>query len=451
MFFNKEKRQTFSLRKYKDGRTDSKLIGSTIVMLGIGALVVSSPVFASEQGTVSSNVTPLVNHVVNDKAENPSAVIATLDKSQLSSYITEISTNLTNGKYANKTDESVSLLRAGLSEAESVLGNAKTQEELKSAYTKLVTIVNAKLQNKVVEKPSVLAPTKPVEVDKKEDTTVVTETKLEGSTVDKTADEKVDKAKPENKSGSKDERNGKPMETGSGFRSATEGYTYETTEKRHENGEFATATGKSYRVLDSNSNYKLYVQGYQSENTDRPSSGNETPATGGRTDIPLSKTEAEKLRRESILWDGLIRPTGKQNNNSVNRRDDKALERYLTTLKGIGDKRYGAGGSYEFLTTEIYGYTYEQGEHYVYVKDVKKRFSLSQEAKDAGYRIDNIELSNLAPGLGYNEKTDSIEGYISSSIQNGVYDMRYDVTIRKPDDTTSKYSFANLTAGWMGW
>ena len=253
------------------------------------------------------------------------------------------------------------------------------------------------------------------------------------------------------KSGSKDELNGKEMTEGSGFRSATEGYTLETTEKRHENGEFATATGKSYEVLDNNPNYKLYVHGYQSENTDRPSVPNETPASGGRADIPLSKEEAEKLKRESILWDGRIRPTAKKNNGVINRRDDKALENYLNILKSDGAGRYGAGGAYEFLATEIYGYAYEQGKHYVYIKDVKNRFRLSKEAQDAGYRISNIDLTNLIPGTGYDEKTDTIEGYVSSQLQNGVYDMRYTVTVTKPDNTTSTYSFANLKAGWMGW
>ena len=233
--------------------------------------------------------------------------------------------------------------------------------------------------------------------------------------------------------------------------SATEGYTLETTEKRHENGEFSTATGKSYEVLDNNSNYKLYVKGYQSENTDRPSDSNETIATGGRTDIPLSKTEAEKLRRESILWDGRIRPTGKNNNNPKNSLKNKDLEKYLTILNNGGSPTYGANGAYEFLATEIYGYAYEQGRHYVYVPDVKKRFSLSQEAKDAGYRISNIDLTNLIPGTGYNEKTDSVEGYVASNLQNGVYDMRYTVTVTKPDNTIANYSFANLKAGWMGW
>ena len=294
-----------------------------------------------------------------------------LDKSQLESYISEIEANLSNGKYVNKTDESVAILRADLSGARSVLVSATTQDELKSAYNKLVTTVNSKLKNKPVEKALLQ---KPDTTDGKETVGVKAE-----NTEPKSTD----------KRGSKDERNGKEMIEGSGFRSATEGYTLETTEKRHENGEFATATGKSYEVLDNNPNYKLYVHGYQSENTDRPSVPNETPASGGRADIPLSKEEAEKLKRESILWDGRIRPTAKKNNGVINRRDDKALENYLNILKSDGAGRYGACGAYEFLATEIYGYAYEQGKHYVYIKDVKNRFRLSKEAQDAGYRISN--------------------------------------------------------------
>ena len=63
--------------------------------------------------------------------------------------------------------------------------------------------------------------------------------------------------------------------------------------------------------------------------------------------------------------------------------------------------------------------------HYVYLTDVKKRFSLSDEATAAGYKITNVALSNLIPGLAYNEATDTVEGYVASSLQNGVYDMRY--------------------------
>ena len=210
--------------------------------------------------------------------------------------------------------------------------------------------------------------------------------------------------------------------------SADEGYTSNSTELRKENGEFATATGKSYKVLDGNDQFRVYVHGYQSENTDVKSSNNGRPDIGGRTDIPLSKTEAKKLADEALLWRGKVRASGRNNNNNT----------------------WGAGGPYEYLTTEIYGYTYEQGTHYVYITDVKKRFSLSKEAEAAGYSIKKIDLSNLIPGTGYNEKTDTVEGYAASNLQNGVYDMRYILTIEKGGQT-QQIAFRDLTAGWIGW
>ena len=210
--------------------------------------------------------------------------------------------------------------------------------------------------------------------------------------------------------------------------SADEGYTSNSTELRKENGEFATATGKSYKVLDGNDKYRLYVHGYQSENTEVSSANNGRPDVGGRTDIPLSKTEAKKIADEALLWRGKVRASGRNNNNNT----------------------WGAGGPYEYLTTEIYGYTYEQGTHYVYITDVKKRFSLSQEAEAAGYSIKKIDLSNLIPGTGYNETTDTVEGYVASNLQNGVYDMRYIFTIEK-DGQTQQVTFRDLTAGWIGW
>ena len=210
--------------------------------------------------------------------------------------------------------------------------------------------------------------------------------------------------------------------------SANEGYTAASTELRKENGEFLGSTGKSYKTLDGNANYKVYVHGYQSENTDVPAANSGQAGVSGRTDIPLSKTEAQKLGREAELWKGKIRATGKAN----------------------GKTTWGAGGAYEYLATEIYGYTYEQGNHYVYLTDVKKRFSLSPEATAAGYTIAKVEASNLPPGLGYNPTTDTVEGYVASTLQNGVYDMRYIVTVEK-GGATQQVTFRDLTAGWVGW
>ena len=210
--------------------------------------------------------------------------------------------------------------------------------------------------------------------------------------------------------------------------SANEGYTYDSRELRKENGEFADATGKSYKVLGGNDKYKIYVHGYQSDNTEVLASNSGKSGTNGRTDIPLSKTEAQKLANEAELWKGKLRASGKINGNTV----------------------WGAGGPYEYLTTEIYGYTYEQGNHYVYITDAKKRFTLSDEAKAAGYTITDIQLGNLVPGTAYNEKTDTVEGYVAANIQNGVYDMRYTIKVEKDGQTETIY-FRDLTAGWIGW
>ena len=212
--------------------------------------------------------------------------------------------------------------------------------------------------------------------------------------------------------------------------SAGEGYTDKTQAKSAENGEFSTtSTGKSYTVLDGNQAYRLYVHGYQSENSEKEATPNPPAAQGGRTDLPLSSEEAKKLAKEAPMWKGMPRPTG----------------------KAIGNGTYTSGGGYEFIATEIYGYNYDQGNHYVYIKDVKKRFSLSPEATAARYSIKNIELSNLIPGLAYNKNSDSVEGYVSASIQNGVYDFRYEVTVTKPDGSTTVVPFKDLKAGWMGW
>ena len=86
------------------------------------------------------------------KPEESAKPTPTLDKSQLESYITEIEGKISAGKYANKTEESLALLNSELSSAKSVLASATSQDELKAAYNKLVTVVSSKLKNKPVEK-----------------------------------------------------------------------------------------------------------------------------------------------------------------------------------------------------------------------------------------------------------------------------------------------------------
>ena len=128
------------------------------------------------------------------------------------------------------------------------------------------------------------------------------------------------------------------------------------------------------------------------------------------------------------MWNNKLRASGQNNNTNP----------------------YGSGGAYEYLATEIYGYTYEQGNHYVYLKDVTKRFELNDAAKTAGYTIKKVTPMNLPPGLGYNANSDTVEGYIGANIQNGVYDFRYELTVAK-GDTEQKVYFRDLQAGWIGW
>ncbi|KEQ45756.1 hypothetical protein SK578_0602 [Streptococcus mitis] len=431
-----EKYIRYGIRKYSFGAA-SVAIAAGLMFLGSGA--VSATEVQGAEASVAATTAPAnqadpnkekeavkpetkvaeakpeVKAEKSKPEETPKEVVAPkLDKTQLEAYVNQVAGNIAAGKYANKTDESLALLNADLEAAKAALSSATSQDELKAAYNKLVTTVNSKLQNKPVEKketPAVDTTNGKETVGKKAENT---EKKSESNAIENT--------------GSKDERNGKELVQGSHLRSANEGYTAASKELRKENGEFLGSTGKSYKVLDGNANYKIYVHGYQSENTDVPAANSGKAGVSGRTDIPLSKTEAQKLGREAELWNGKLRVTGNVNNGTV----------------------YGSKGAYEYIATEIYGYTYEQGNHYVYLTDVKKRFSLSPEATAAGYTITKVDMSNLPPGLAYNATTDTVEGYVASTLQNGVYDMRYIVTVEK-GGATQQVTFRDLTAGWVGW
>ncbi len=445
--FRVEKYIRYGIRKYSFGAA-SVAIAAGLMFLGNGAVSASETAVngnGSDVAVVSANtednqdkvVTPVVdNKEVKEEAKPEAATpkveeskkeevqkteevtkeeaAPKLDKSQLESYVNEVAGKLASGKYANKTDESLALLNADLEAAKTALSNATSQDELKAAYNKLVTTVNSKLKNKPVEKKETLAV----------DTTNGKETV--GKKAENT--EKKSESNAIENTGSKDERNGKELVEGSNLRSANEGYTLASTELRKENGEFATATGKTYKELDSNAAYRIYVKGFQSENTEEVAKNNPQPGTGARTDLPLSKTEAQKLGREAAMWNNKLRASGQNNNTNP----------------------YGSGGAYEYLATEIYGYTYEQGNHYVYLKDVTKRFELNDAAKAAGYTIKKVTPMNLPPGLGYNANSDTVEGYIGANIQNGVYDFRYELTVAK-GDTEQKVYFRDLQAGWIGW
>ena len=162
--------ESYSIKKFKVGAA-SVVIGASI-FLGAGAVAQ-----ASEE--VSNNTTADNTTNAGAKENVPTAPVATaqpvakettkedvaaglaaklggevkaLDKTKLESYIAEIEAKLADGTYANKTEESVAVLKEALKVAKDTLENATTQDEITKAYSKLVTTANTKLKAKPVEK-----------------------------------------------------------------------------------------------------------------------------------------------------------------------------------------------------------------------------------------------------------------------------------------------------------
>ena len=137
-------------------------------------------------------------------AETAKEEAKALNTTQLANYIAEIEAKLANGSYANKTEESVAVLKTELEAAKATLASATTQKELSQAYSKLVTTANTKLKTKAVEKketPAVDTTNGQPTVGKKAENT---EKKLESNSIENT--------------GSKDSRNGKALDKNNAFR-----------------------------------------------------------------------------------------------------------------------------------------------------------------------------------------------------------------------------------------
>ena len=221
--------ESYSIKKFKVG-TASVVIGASI-FFGAGAVAQ-----ASEE--VSNNTTSDNTTNAGEKENVPTAPVATaqpvakettkedvasavaaklggetakevkaLDKTKLENYIAEIEAKLANGTYANKTEESVAVLKADLEAAKTTLANATTQDEITKAYSKLVTTANTKLKAKPV--------------DKKETPEVDTTNGKE------TVGKKAENTKPKSESnsientGSNDLRNGKALDKDNAFRAET--------------------------------------------------------------------------------------------------------------------------------------------------------------------------------------------------------------------------------------
>ena len=164
----------FSIRKLHVG-VCSVLLG-TLVMLGTAANV------SADEAVEDKKVDGVAATTEVDKAEAPVTTEAApakevtykaeaapavstevkpeLNSDKLAAYVAEIEANVANGKYSNKTDESVEILKVGLANAKNALTSATSQAELDAAYQSLATIVNDKLKEKEV-------PTKPAAAEEK--------------------------------------------------------------------------------------------------------------------------------------------------------------------------------------------------------------------------------------------------------------------------------------------
>ena len=228
--------ESYSIKKFKVGAA-SVVIGASI-FLGAGAVAQASEEVSNN--TTTNNTTnakeetskPVAQPKVENTKESVASAVAAkvgaetpkveapetevkqevpaeakLDKSTLEAYVNEVSANISAGKYANKTEASVAVLKADLESAKATLANAKTQAELNAAYNKLVTTVNSKLINKPVEKketPAVDTTQSKPTVGKKAENT---EKKSDSNSIENT--------------GSKDSRNGQALDKNNAFRAET--------------------------------------------------------------------------------------------------------------------------------------------------------------------------------------------------------------------------------------
>ena len=235
-----EKQLRFSIRKVSFGAA-SVAVAAFFMFLGNGG------VYAAEQSVPSTNGETLAPQPKDQNVQNgtyegntvatspaatvetntqPSTVenspspesapqkVETLDKKELTDLIKEIDGKFAKGTYATKTEESVNNLRTILDESRTVLSTATTQTELTAAYRKLIT-ATSKLQTKSEKK-------------KEQPLDNTTDKLSEGKKL--TSAEKTLESNSIANSGSRDERNGKALDTNNPFRTDSTPSTVTSTD-----------------------------------------------------------------------------------------------------------------------------------------------------------------------------------------------------------------------------
>ena len=208
--YNPEKITRYSIRKVSFGAT-SVAVAAFCMYLGQGSAAATDNNIQNQENKISSTDENKNSDIENtvEKTSNKTVVKSTvvaLDKTKLSSLITEIESKIVSRAYDSKTEDSVSKLKVELGMVKTILESAKTQEELTRAYNKLIT---ATTQLK----------TKPEE--KKEEPAVDTTNGKATVGIKATNTEKASDSNSIANSGSKDERNGKALDINNSFRTDT--------------------------------------------------------------------------------------------------------------------------------------------------------------------------------------------------------------------------------------
>ena len=229
---DREKQLRFSIRKVSFGAA-SVAVAALFMFLGNGAVSAAEQSVPSTNGETQAPQPKEPNaqngtYEGNTVATSPAATVATntqpstvenspspesapqkvetLDKKELTDLIKEVDGKFAKGAYATKTEESVNNLRSVLEEARTDLSTATTKTELTAAYRKLIT-ATSKLQTKSEKK--------------KEQAVDNTSDKGSKSSKNASAEQPLESNSIAN-SGSRDERNGKALDTNNPFRTGTD-------------------------------------------------------------------------------------------------------------------------------------------------------------------------------------------------------------------------------------
>ena len=205
--YNPEKITRYSIRKASFGAT-SVAVAAFFMYLGQGTAAASDTNIQDQVNQITSIDENKNNSTENTEEKTSKETVVksetnTLDKTKLSSLIAEIESKILSGAYDSKTEDSVSKLKVELGTVKTILESAKTQEELARAYNKLVT-ATTQLKTKPEEKKEAPA----VDTTNGQPTVGKKATNTEKSTESNSIAN----------SGSKDERNGKALNTNNPFR-----------------------------------------------------------------------------------------------------------------------------------------------------------------------------------------------------------------------------------------